>query len=109
MTNEQIILDARLVLMEEGKIGTTGRYMEVENEEGERKRIPEPEEIHTFAIWKSLGFSIKKGEHAIAKLLIWKNTVKKEKDSEEETEKMIRKQAFFFSPSQVEPRKEKKE
>lgn len=47
MTNEQIIFNERLQLMESGVIRNTGRMMVLELEDGKRKKIFEPEEIHT--------------------------------------------------------------
>lgn len=64
--------------------------------------ISESEEIHTFAKWKSLGYSVKRGEKAITKLSIWKHTVKTDKESGEESAAMFMKTAAFFSTSQVE-------
>ena len=66
--------------MEAGTIGTTGNYLEIEGEDGEKKRIPEPEEIHTFLLWKDLGFSIKRGQKSTIKIRIWKHAVKKAKE-----------------------------
>ena len=69
------------------------------------KVIPEPEMIHTFQHWKSLGFKVKKGEHAVARIEIWKHASKTETDENgEEIDKsrMFRKVACFFSMSQVE-------
>ena len=49
---------------------------------------------------------MKKGEHAIAKIMIWKYIEKKESQEEKEEEtiqkEMFMKQACFFSPEQVE-------
>ena len=110
MTNEEIIMDARLALMSEGRIKGTGRYMELTDENGEEIRLEEPEEIHTFAAWKERGFTVRRGEHAVVKLRIWKHTVKRAEDPEKENdlERMFMKTAFFFSPDQVEPLKEEK-
>ena len=99
MTNEQIITQARLRLMNEGVIGTTGRTFSYTDAEGKVVEINEPEPIHTFAVWKGLGYTVKKGEHAVTALTIWKSVVKK--GEEEETTKMILKKAHFFSPAQV--------
>lgn len=101
MKNEQIIMAERLSLMDNGKIGTTGRsFLSVTGE-----LLPEPEEIHTFSRWKAMGFSVKKGEKAIAKFPIWKYGVSKKQseDGEEEKEKLFMKRSAFFAPSQVEP------
>jgi hypothetical protein len=103
MTNEAIIFNARCELMEAGKIGTTGRKIELETEDGEKVTMMEPEEIHTFAGWRDRGYIVKKGQHATAKIVIWKHTVKKaKKEGEEDTEKMFQKLAAFFTPAQVE-------
>lgn len=107
MTNEVIILQKRFEMMEAGILGTTGRYITVENENGEKRKVLEPEEIHTFSAWKELGYSVKKGEKAAAKVLIWKHTVKKAQTAEEaDKEKMFMKLASFFTPKQVEPIRE---
>lgn len=64
------------------------------------------EEIHTFQRWKAMGYSVKKGEHAIAKFPIWKMGTKKDEDGEEETTgRMFMKTSAFFKTSQVEPLK----
>ena len=69
--------------------------------------LTEENEIHTYAHWKSLGFQVKKGEHAIAKFPIWKYTKKKNKDmSEEEAQQKgycFMKNSSWFSNEQVEP------
>lgn len=67
-------------------------------------------EIHTFQRWKALGYSVKKGEHAIAKFAIWKmgtKTKKADDGSEEEitTGRCFMKTSAFFSTAQVEPLK----
>lgn len=60
------------------------------------------EEIHTFQKWKSLGYSVKRGEKAITKLTIWKHTSKVNAETQEEETAMFMKTAAFFSTSQVE-------
>ena len=52
MTNEQIIFQNSLQLMDDGIIGTTGRTITVENEQGEKLEMQEPEPIHTYQAWK---------------------------------------------------------
>lgn len=85
MTNAQIITENALILAMNGVIK------------------PE-EEIHTFQRWKALGYSVKKGEHAIAKFPIWKMGTKKDEDGEEKTTgRMFLKTSAFFSSRQVEP------
>ena len=72
--------------------------------------ITADEEIHTFSHWKSLGYRVKKGEHAIAKFPIWKYTKGKRKEIEAlgEEEAQARgycfmKNSSWFSTRQVEP------
>lgn len=109
MTNDQIILRRSIVLMEQGLIGTTGRSIELEQEDGSKTTIPEPIPIHTFAGWKSLGYQVQRGQKAIAKFPIWKHksggSHKNRNTGEEEStvEKMFLTDAFFFSQNQVEP------
>ena len=109
MTNEQIIFNARVELLENGIIGTTGKQIQVEDAEGNKRTLDEPEQIHTYAGWKALGFQVRRGEHTIANFQIWKHTTKKikaEADTAEATvdeqEFMFLTKAFFFTSSQVE-------
>ena len=112
MTNEQIIFNNAVVLMENGVIGTTGKMFEIENEDGTKRIIKEPEPIHTFAAWRSLGYTVMRGQKAIAKFPIWrhqkggKRKNRKTGDEESTEEKMFLTDAFFFSLSQVEPMKD---
>ena len=104
MTNEMIILNARFDLMQEGILQGTGNIITVEDENGEKKQIEEPEMIHTYQGWKSLNRQVKRGEKSIATIQIWKHTTKKPKEKdEEEQEKMFMTKAFFFTFDQVEP------
>ena len=101
MTNEMIILWESVDLMEQGIIGTTGRTFEVEDKDGNKRLLREPEPIHTFDGWKERGYAVKKGEHAVASFLIWKYiTGKKETEGEVEGKndngRCIMKKAFFF-------------
>lgn len=113
MTNEQIILNSRVFLMEEGVIKGTGERFIFEDEKGKRE-IEMPEEIHTFQVWKSLGFSVKKGEHSIARFPIWQASGKKSQSDDDDEERQdgenpvkgkryYMKVAFFFTKDQVEP------
>lgn len=114
MTNAQIIFNESMKLLEAGVIGTTGRSFETVTEDGETVTIMEPEPLHTFAHWKSLGRQVKKGEHAKASFIIWKQG-KASKKAQEEAEKegkkaipkMFMKKSFFFTFDQTEPIKEK--
>ncbi len=101
MTNEQIIFEQSLKLMEDGILGTTGRELEFEMEDGTTKFLPEPEPIHTFKVWKELGFCVKRGEKAIASFQIWKHYPACKKidkntgDMIDVAEKMFLTNAFF--------------
>lgn len=105
MTNEMIIMNESIRLMEEGVIKGTGEFVEVEKEDGTKDMLELPEEIHTFNGWKALGYSVKKGEKSRIKFPIWKHTTKKvEKDGEEEERsRMFQKVSAFFTFDQVEP------
>lgn len=111
MTNEAIILNNRIELMKQGIIKSTGRYITVENEKGEKVELEEPEELHTYRGWQEHKRQVKKGEKSIATFLIWKHIVTKKKTEEnedEEKEKMFMTKAFFFTVGQTESIKEEK-
>lgn len=94
MTNEAIISRMSENLVNAGVLKT----VEVGGE-----LIPEP--IHTFAGWKALGFSVKKGERSEIKFPIWKHTSKTKKNEEGEEEKsenLFMTTAAFFTAAQVE-------
>lgn len=65
MTNAQIIFNESVELMENGIIGNTGRKIIVENEDGEKKEMLEPESIHTYAGWKAIGRQVKKAKSVL--------------------------------------------
>ena len=91
MTNAQIIFNASMELVEQGKLAMVDD-------------MPEP--IHTFQAWKALGYCVKKGEKSEIKITIWKHKSKVEKNEEtnEEIQKssMFMKTASFFRFDQVE-------
>lgn len=92
--------------MKQGKIGGSGKKVKVEDKDGNPVELELPEEIHTFQAWKAKGFSVKKGEHAVASFKIWKHTskqMKNDKGEDEEHENMFMKTAHFFTRAQVEP------
>lgn len=109
MTNAEIIFNSRVFLMEQGVLkGIPGTEVTFKDEDGERT-VMMPEEIHTFAEWKRLGYMVQKGEHAVAKFPIWKKAGKKQEEPKED-EKMeveagggrfFKKMAFFFTREQV--------
>ena len=97
MTNEMIILNARFDLMQEGILRGTGNIIS-KDENGEKKQIEEPEQIHTYQGWKNLHRQVKRGEKSVATIQIWKHTTKKPKEADEEKqEKMFLTKAFFFT------------
>lgn len=105
MTNAQTIFEHQILLLQEGKLHTTGRIIKCTDiTTGEEKEIEEPQSIHTYQAWKSLGYQVKKGEKAIAQFPIWKyvNNKKAKEDSDEEKGHMFLKTASFFSAEQVE-------
>lgn len=111
MTNAMIIFNAALKLMEEGIIGTTGRKMVMETSDGDKIEVMEPEAIHTYAAWKSMGYQVKRGEKNVAAITIWKagkgkkqeeGTEEGEQDGENTETRMFLKTAFFFKASQCE-------
>lgn len=61
------------------------------------------EEVHTFQRWKSMGFSVKKGEKAVFKAAIWKAVQKKDGENGENELAMFMKNSAFFTASQVQP------
>lgn len=66
------------------------------------------EDAHTFAHWRTLGFSVRKGEHAAFSVTIWKYAKGKraqqveDENVEVQPGKMFMKKAHFFTASQVE-------
>lgn len=115
MKNTEITFKQRVNLMNNGILKPTDEFIEVETEDGERKTVPVPEELHTFGGWRERGYSVKKGEKHIAEFAIWKaRKGKKAEDTDagqpedgEGPTLMFQKIAFWFSASQVEPLKEK--
>lgn len=108
ITNAMIIAQEAQRLMSEGKLQPTGRILTFETRDGDVIKLPEAEALHTFAMWKSLGYRVKKGEHAITKLTIWKYANRRADTDEEDTAEengghCFRKLAYFFAASQVEP------
>ena len=110
MTNAQIIFNAEQVLAEQGKIAYTGRTFKAIDGAGNEVELKETEAIHTYQTWKSLGYQVKKGQKAVAKITIWKHTgakvdtVKTEDGEVDYIDKgrMFMKTAAFFSAAQVE-------
>jgi hypothetical protein len=132
MTNAQIIEQASQQAAKDGIIRYTGRTFQGKNAKGEVVTIQEVEPVHTFAYWKSLGYSVKKGEKAKLSIMIWKHVEKERKLSEDEKktmneatkllltdgnpdsdtvkqESMFMKKAFFFTFDQVEKTDPEKE
>lgn len=112
MTNAQIILMESVKLMENGIISGSGVFGAYTDGEGKEVRVELPEQIHTFAAWKALGFIVRKGEHAIAAFPVWTYRERRRSGEEPESEQdggnqsrrgqMFLKKSFFFKASQVE-------
>ena len=108
MTNAMIIENAKQELAKAGILKYTGRIFTGVDPAGNEISWKEVEDINTFAAWKAAGYSVKKGEHAKAKITIWKHgkarTVTDEDGNEtEKPARMFMKLAFFFTFDQVEP------
>ncbi|WP_035790237.1 hypothetical protein [Butyrivibrio sp. FC2001] len=106
MKNEDIIFSNRIELMKKGVIGKTGKLIPVEDEQGNKKFIEEPEQIHTYAEWKRRGFTVRHGEKAVSQFPIWKRSNKANEERSDASGNMFMKKAFFFKQSQVEPTEE---
>jgi len=69
------------------------------------------ENLKTFAEWKRVGMSVKKGEKASVTVSLWKPVTKEEENKEtgkmEMKKKFIKKLCHLFTPDQVQPVKEK--
>lgn len=108
MTNAQIIFQESIELLKQGILKPTGNKLTLVGEDGREFTVDEPEEIHTFNGWKSLGYQVRKGEKAVAKFPIWK--CKKKKDDKEEnavtvevSPDMFMKYSAWFTAAQVDP------
>ena len=112
MTNADIIFTQAQKLAEAGKIAYTGREFKAVLADGTEITVKETEDIHTFNGWKERGYSVKKGEKAVDKFVIWKHSPAKveelpmkDGDGVEYVDKgkMFMKTASFFAAHQVEP------
>ena len=57
------------------------------------------EEVHTFAMWKSLGYQVKRGEKALFQTMLWKMKKGKKQDNndeEQQDDKEVKKYNNFF-------------
>lgn len=105
MTNAEIITREQINLMLGGVIAAAGNGEKIITPMG---IFDKPEDIHTFQGWKNLGYSVKKGEHAISKITIWKYKKGKAEDAEQTEDKststydMFLTAAYFFKKSQCE-------
>ena len=111
MTNEEIISRKSKELMAHGILKIAG-YIDGLNEDGELIQIPMPEEIHTFAGWKALGYIVKKGEHARASFPVWTVSNRRQAgrngngvgniENDIQTVNCYRRKAYWFTRDQVE-------
>ena len=113
MTNEMIILMESVKLMEAGLLKGSGKKAIVMDADGNEKELEAPEVIHTFAGWKNLGFSVKKGEHAVASFPIWsgkdKTVIDDETGEESKKTRLFLRKAYWFTADQVEATKDRPE
>ena len=116
MDNRTIIFNERIRLLDEGLLEPTGRKTTITTDDGEVE-IDEPEPIYTLQEWGRQGYTVVKGQHAVAVIEIWiprkkdeekkkktgKETESKEKDAKEITirREFVKKKAYFFKKSQV--------
>lgn len=115
MDNATIILNERIRLLGDGILTTTGRKTTIMTDNGEVE-IDEPEPIYTIQEWGRMGYSVIKGEHAIAAIEIWiprKDRRSDNNDSEPnikadspldstlQKQEFVKKRSFFFKRSQV--------
>ena len=109
MTNKMIILLESVKLMKDGILQGTGEKITVTLKDGTEKVFEIPEEIHTFSVWKARGFSVKKGQHAIAAFHVWvpcsvkKSAETGSENAENADTKLCFKKSYFFKADQVEP------
>ena len=57
------------------------------------------EEVHTFAMWKSLGYQVKRGEKALFQTMLWKMKKGKKQDDnneEQQDDKEVKEHNNFF-------------
>lgn len=111
MNNATIIFWEAQKLAENGLIKYTGREFQGVDMDGNPVTIKETEEIHTFQMWKAMGYKVQKGQKAVAKFPIWKHTGKKQESVTDSNGNEVQyidkghifmKTAAFFSRSQVE-------
>lgn len=109
MTNAMIIMNESIRLMNDGILKGTGRFIEIEDQNGNKQKLELPETIHTYNTWKQIGRQVKRGEKCKARFHIWKQSKGRTITDEEtgkETEqpgRMFLKEAFFFTIDQTEP------
>lgn len=66
--------------------------------------IPLEEPLYTYAMWKQLGYKVKKGQHAKYHLTMWKHSTKTKvvDDKEVTSGYCFTKVAYLFTKEQVE-------
>lgn len=108
-SNAEMIFAKEIDLAQKGLIPTTERKITV-NLGGKDVEMNEPTHIHTASGWRSKGYLVRKGEHAVASIPIWHNTNVRPDENAEPDEngavkasRMQRKTSYFFSAEQVAP------
>ena len=107
LTNAMIIFNESMRLMDEGVLKGSGKYIEVEKEDGTTEKIELPEPIHTYKHWQELGYQVKRGETSFIKFDTWyfkkgKKFVEAESGEEREGRgKCYMRLTSFFTMAQV--------
>lgn len=104
MTNAMIVMTEQIRLQQEGILKFTGRMLQTP----EGIEFPEIQPIHTYQVWKNMGYQVKKGSKAVAQFPIWKYVQNKKQAVETEEEAQaaghcFMKMASWFTDEQVEP------
>ena len=100
MTNDEIVFHAAI----ENGIYSEEEAVELYEEYGTLF-------LYTFSVWKKMGYTVKKGEHALICTRLWtpkKFDKSKATDEEDDGRKMYLKKSYLFSKDQVEKITEKK-
>ena len=99
MNNKSIILNERIRLMEEGKIGKTGKMLRLKMDGKEEKVLCEPEPVHTKSFYADRGRRVRDGEKGFV-ISIWK--AKEEDGTGEKRIEFCKVSAHFYTMGQTE-------
>ena len=108
-SNKEIIFNKEIELAQNGLIPVLERRIIV-SRDGQDVEINEPTHIHTVSGWRSKGYLVREGEHAVASIPIWHRINERPDDNAEAGEngavkasRMEKKRSYFFSIDQVIP------